>query len=68
MPEGPNSSTTAADLVKEQVDLSLVDRARTEVVIRDPWQDSRGGVEDQNRGLMSKLGEKFIDYLRRLAG
>lgn len=67
MPKHPDCSRPVRDLAKEQMYPTTMHGTRDLVVIRDPLDRSMGAIGNNNGSFMSKLGDKVIDYLHKLA-
>ncbi|GAB3359172.1 MULTISPECIES: hypothetical protein [Giesbergeria] len=67
MPKSLDHLSPVRDLAKEEMHPTTMHSTRDSVVIACSRQDPYGAISNDNRSLMSKLGQKFINYLRRLA-
>lgn len=55
------------DIVKEKMYPTTMHGTRDHAVIACSRQDPHSTVQDTNRSLMSKLGEKVLNYMRQFA-
>ena len=63
----PDCSRPTRDFVKEKVYPTTMHGTRDLVVILDPPHRSMGAIGGNSGTFMSRLGDKVIDYLRKLA-
>lgn len=67
MPENHNSTDPVRDLAREQMLPTTMHCTRPLVTIRDTRHGAAGAARDGDRGVMTKMREKVIDYLHKLA-
>lgn len=67
MPKHPDCSRPVRDLAKEQMSPTTMHGTRDNVVIACSRQDPYSAIGNDNRSFMSKLGDKVINHLHKLA-
>jgi hypothetical protein len=67
MPDSPDSLNPVRDLAHEQMLPTTMHGTRPLVTILDTRHGADGTACDDDRGLMARLGEKIVDYLRKFA-
>ena len=67
MENHPASLNPVGDVVQEQMYPTTMYGTRDSITLLDPWQNPNSSIQYANRGLISKLGEKVLNYLRHFA-
>jgi len=67
MPENHNSPDPVRDLARAQMLPTTMHGTRPLVTILDTRHGAAGAACDGDRGVMTQLGEKVLNYLHKLA-